>query len=170
MAQQSPSTSNLDLVIRWLDSKIDKEKEAAISIFCRVGQPAVEPLIQAAIKPGMRSLHLIAILEVIQAIGGSFELDEIFALQSLLRHRSPDVREKTEEVIMAASPCGMPDDPEGLALMRIVNPFLRTPPRPRGRSQSSDILAAMRGDPAAIQRRAKSNAARRRKEEREQGR
>ncbi|MEI8371665.1 MAG: hypothetical protein WCJ35_02405 [Planctomycetota bacterium] len=169
--EKTAPTSNLDLVIEWLGSKIAKEKEAAISILCRVGQPAVEYLISAAIEPSRPSQHLIAILDVILQIGVPLGFDEMFGLQSLLGHRSPDVRRKVEEIIMSASPCGLPDDPMGAALVRAFNPFLQPPPRrPPRRSQSSDILAAMRGDQDAIQRRARSNAARRRVEEREQGR
>ena len=87
-------------------------------------------------QPGKRSRYRIAILDVVQALGGLFGPDEMFGLQSLLRHRNPGVCQKMKWVIMAASPCGLPKSSEALAMMRTFNPYLHLPPNsPKRKTQ-----------------------------------
>ena len=126
-------------------------------------------LIAEAVKSGKRAEQRVQILDRVQQLGGPLALDELFSLQTLLRHRSAAVRQKAEAVIMAASPCGLPDDPKIAALMRMLNPLLRVVParRPPRRTRLSDYAAALRGDRAAARRRARSSAAWQRREERE---
>lgn len=160
--------SSLDTAIGWLIDRDAKKREAAVSILTSLGKPAVLLLINEVDKPKRQPKHSIAILDVIQRIGGPLEPKEMFALQFLLRHRNPAVCEKVARVIMSMSPGGIPDSPQGIALMRAFNPFLQSPPRCRKRrTRLSDIQAASRGDWDAVRRRARYNAARRKEEERE---
>jgi hypothetical protein len=171
MTESVPGTHYFDILVKWLGLNHPQKNRAAVTWLCRLDKPAVPLLVQEAIKPGKRSQHRVAILDVIERIGGPLGPDEMFGLQSLLRHSDPRVREKAEQVIMAASTPGLPDSPEGIALMRAFNPFLATPPRlPPRRTRLSDFAAALRGDQAAIRRRARSSAAWQRREERERGR
>ena len=129
--QADPHSGSLDLMIAWLGDS-DKEKvDKATSILLRLGQPVVEYLVQAAVKRGRRPEHVCRIVDLVRQIGGPLGVDEMFAMQSLLRHRDPAVCEKAEQVIMAASPCGVPDSPAGIAAMRAINPFLQAPPARR---------------------------------------
>ena len=171
--EEGPHRGNLDLVIGWLDGQ-DKEKlEKAISILRRLGKPVVAFLILAAAKPGKRSEHRVRILDLVQQIGGPLGMVEMCGLQSLLQHDDPNVRAKAERVIMSMSPGGIPETPEGLAMMRAFNPFLRVPtrgrPRRTRRTRTSDLVAELRGDQAAARRRTRSIAAWQKREEREQG-
>lgn len=126
-------------------------------------------LIAEAIKPGKRAEQRVRFLDLVQLLGGPLGPTELFELRTLLRHRSAAVREKAEETITAVSPCGIPNDPRIAALMRAVNPLLSTPPPPPPprRTRMSDLTAALRGDWAAFQRRARSSAAWQKREERE---
>jgi hypothetical protein len=160
------------MVIGWLIDRDAKKREVAVSILTRLGPPAVSLLVGEASKPGRRAEHCIAILDVVQQIGGLPEPSTMFGLQSLLGHGSPSVREQAERTIMSMSPAGIPDSPAGIAMMRAFNPFLQAPPRrrPPRRSRLADFTAALQGDPAAIRRRIRSSAARQKREEGEQGR
>ena len=139
-AVHKPPSSSFEMVIDWLVDQDVRKRQAAVSMLCRVGRPAIEFLLLDAQKPRRQAKHVLAILAVIEQIGTPSAPDDLFALQSLLRHRSPFVRQKAEELILAASPGGMPDSPEGLALVRAFNPFLQPPPRrPRRRVSRSQI-------------------------------
>jgi hypothetical protein len=137
----------------------------------RFGKPAVEPLAQEAIRDGRTAKHRIAILDVIQQIGGPFGPGELFSLQSLLQHGDPGVRAKAEAIIMSMGSSGLPDSPIRAVFMRAFNPLLAVPPPcPPRRTRLSDFNAVLRGDPAAIKRRVRSSAARQKRDEREQER
>ena len=168
--QTATYTDSFDLIIKWLGGRDKAKIEKATSILVSIGQPVVKYLVREAIKPRKQPEHRIAILDTVQQIGGPFGVDEIFALRSLLQHHNPSVRCKAEEVIMAASPCGLPKSTKGVALMRAFNPFLAPPPGrcPPRRTRLTDFAAALRGDQAAMRRRARSSAAR--QETAEQGR
>ena len=122
-------------LVRWLGLNDPQRKQKAADFLCCAGTPASRLLIEEAIKPGKESHHRIAILDVVQRIGGPLGPDELFGLQSLLQDRNPDVGRKAEVVIMSLSPSGLPDSPEAAARMRLLNPFLT--PIPRGRKSSS---------------------------------
>jgi hypothetical protein len=98
----------------------------------------------AAIEPGRPSQHVIAILDTIQKIGGLLVFGERSDLESLRQHSDPDVRRKVAQVIAAMGPNGVPASPEGLEPMRAAQP----PYCPSGRTRSSDIAVAPRGDRA----------------------
>jgi hypothetical protein len=127
--EQARPTSEFDTVIGWLADQDERKREAATSILTRLGPPAVTLLVEEASKPGKRAEHCVAILDIVQQIGGPPEPSTIFGLQSLLGHHSTAVREKAEQVIMSFAPCGIPDSSVAAAMMRTVNPFLQTPPR-----------------------------------------
>ena len=169
--QAQPTQLRFDTLVSWLCTGDPQQRNAATTIFCREGKLSAELLVQEAIRPGKRSQHLIAILDVVRQIGGPLGPSEMFGLQSLLRHRDLAVRQKAERLIMEASPCGLPDAPETVALMRALNPLLRPlpPHRPPRRTRLSDFAAALRGDRAAARRRVRSSAAREKREERERG-
>jgi hypothetical protein len=171
LTQTDPCSGSLDLVIGWLGGKDAEKVEKATSILRRLGRQVIEFLILEATKPGKRSQHRIAILDVVQKIGGPVGVDELFGLQTLYQHADPNVRAKAEQVIMSLSPGGVPDSSEDAAVMRAFNPFLAIPPRCRPRrTRTSDFAAALRGDQAAGRRLRKSNAAWQKREERECGR
>ena len=146
--------------VRWLSSKDFQKREKAIAMFCQVGKGIVPALIQETIRPGKRSQHRIAILEVIEQIGGPVGFDDMCRLQSLLGQRAPSVCQKAAEVIMSLGPGGPPKSPEDAAAMLDSNPFLR-PPLTR---------QALRGDPDLARWRAEFNAERRKERDREHGR
>ena len=127
-----PGEGRFDTLIRLLGQKDPQTRQEAAAMFCQVGKQAVPPLIREVLKPGKRSQHRVAILDVVQQIGGPLGFDEMSGLQLLLRNRALDVREKAERVIISLRPGDMPDTPEDLALERAFNPFLRPlPHRPR---------------------------------------
>ena len=147
------------------------EDQKATSILLSIGQPVVEYLIKEAIKPGKQPEHRVRLLDLVRQIGRPLGVDEFFGLQQLLQDDSPAVRQKAEETFLALSPGGPPKSPEAAALARAFNPAFWAPPRcsPR-RTRLTDFAAALRGDQAAIRRRARSSAARQKREEKEQGR
>jgi len=122
---------------------------------------AVQVLIAKAIEPGKCAKDRLRLLNLVQEFGLPLGPIELISLQSLLRHRSAAVRKKAEELITAAGPNGVPDNPETAALMRALNPFLGVGPaqRPPRRTRVSDFAAALRGDWDAARRRARSSAA-----------
>ena len=141
-----PSQGRFDLLIKWLGLKDPQKKGEAVSLLCRAGRLATPLLVQEAIKSGKRSQHRIAILDVVQQIGGPLGMDELLNLQSLIQHRDPGVRQKAEQVIMAVGPCGLPTSAKELALMRIFNPFLAPPiQRPTRRTPKSAFKGFGRG-------------------------
>ena len=169
--ETAPTTHYFDTLVKWLGLRDPQKNRAARTLLCRLGTPATPLLVQEAIRPGTRAGHVIAILDVVQQIGGPFGPDELFGLQSLLRHRNRHVVQAAEQIIMSASPCGPPDSPESAALMRAFNPFLTPPPRCRPRrTRTADFAAALRGNRAAGRRRVRSSVARQKREERELGR
>ena len=160
---------SLNDVFGWLTDDDERKQKSAKKILHREGPPMVKYLILAANLPETHWQHAVTMLDLAEQIGGGIGFEEMLKLQALLRHRDSRVREKAERLIMSMCPGGVPDSPEERELMRSINPFLQPPPRrPRGKSRFSDMTAAFRGDQAAIRRRAKYNAARRREEEREQ--
>ena len=155
-------------LIKWLGIADEQNHRVAVTMLLRLGQEVTPLLVREAIRPGKRSKHRIAILDVVQQIGGPLEMDELFSLQSLLQDCDPHVRAKATVVIMSASPGGVPKTPEAAALALAFNPFLATPPRCRPRrTRTTDFVKALHGDRAAARRLAKSNAARQKREERE---
>ena len=131
---------------------------------------AAQILIAKATEPGKPAKDRLRLLNLVQEFGLPLGPTELLSLQSLLRHRSAAVRKKAEEVIMAAGPNGVPDNPEIAALMRGLNPFLRVDPAQRPPRRVADFAAALRGDWDAARRRARSSAAWQKREEREQRR
>lgn len=133
---------------------------------------AAQVLIAKAVESGKPAKDRLRLLNLVQEFGLPLGPTELFSLQSLLRHRSAAVRQKAEELITAASPSGVSDNPEIAALMRALNPFLGVGPaqRPPRRTRVSDFAAALRGDWDAARRRARSSAAWQKREEREQRR
>lgn len=127
----SPDTHHFDTLVKWLGLKDPQKNRAAVTLLCRLGKLATPLLVQEATKPGRRPEHLIAILDVIQTLGGPLGLNEMWGLQSLLRHRNPDVCQKAEQVIISQSPSGSPGSPIHTAFMRAFNPFLTPPARRR---------------------------------------
>ena len=165
-----PGEGRFGMLVRWLGLKDTAKKEKAVEMLCRVGKPVTPLLVCEATKPGKRSQHRVAILDVVRRIGGPFELDEVFALQSLLRHRVPAVRQKAEETIMAASPCGAPDSPETAAMMRAFNPLLRViPHRPIRKTRNSEFKECCREAIAAAKRIAKRKKAELKRQSRKRG-
>jgi len=131
-----------DTLIRLLGVKDPQTRQEAAAMFCQVGKPAVPCLIHEALKPGRRSQHRVAILDVVQQIGSPLEFEDMFSLQYLLGHDDPGVRAKTEQVVMSLTPGGIPDSAEELALERILNPFLQPLPayRPRRTRPSGSVV------------------------------
>jgi hypothetical protein len=119
------------MVISWLDASKTDIQQAAVSMLCRLGVEVVPLLIDEARCEDRSAKHSIAILDVVQQIGVPREPDVLFALHSLLGHKSTRVRAMAERIIMSTSPGGVPDSPVGLALMRAFNPFLQPLPRRR---------------------------------------
>jgi hypothetical protein len=155
-----PGEGRFDTLVRLLGSKDPQTRQEAAAMLRQVGKPVAPPLVIEAIKPGKRPQHRIAILDVVQQIGGPLGPDDMFRLQDLLRHRDPAVCRKAEQVIMSMAPGGMPKTDAELAMARTLNPFLRPPPNRR----------ALRADPDFARWRAEFNAARRKERERDQGR
>ena len=92
--KQTRPASEFDMVIGWLIDRDAKKREVAVSILTRLGPPAVSLLIDEAISANKKSEHRIAILGVIERIGGTLGLDEAVGLQSLTWHPDPGVRSK----------------------------------------------------------------------------
>jgi hypothetical protein len=135
ITEPCPGEGRFDTLIRLLGVKDQQLRQDAAAMFCQVGKPIVPTLVHEAQRPGRRQQHRIAILDVVQQIGGPIEPDALFGLQSLLRHHDAAISAKVEQVIMSLSPGGVPKSPEGLALERVFNPFLAIPPsRRRGPS------------------------------------
>jgi len=160
ITEPRPGEGRFDTLIRLLGLEDPQTRQEAAAMFCQVGKPAVKALIQEACKRGRQSQHRIAILSVVEQIGGPLDFKEMFSLQSLLGHRDPDVREKAVEAIMSLSPGGVPKNAEDAASMFAFNPFLQ-PPLNR---------QVLRGDPDLARWRAEFNAERRRERYREYGR
>ena len=155
--------------IKWLGGKHRAKSEAAATLLCRLGTPVGPLLIREATASGRRPQHRIAILDVLQRIGGPLGSDELYGLQYLIEHPDADVRQKAKQVIMAAGPCGLPGSPQAAARTQAFNPLLASPPRRRAPSKRlKDFRATLRGDLDAARRRAKSSAAWEKHEEREQ--
>ena len=89
--QNDPGRRRFALLIKWLGITDEQRHRAAVTHFVRLGRDVVPLLVVEAIKPGKRSPHRVALLDVIQKIGGPLELDEMCGLQFLLRHRDLDV-------------------------------------------------------------------------------
>jgi hypothetical protein len=137
-----------DVLVRWLGLEDPQKNSLAVEMLCHLGKEVVASLIQAAIEPGKRSHHRVAILDVVERIGGPVGWDEMSGLQSLLRHNDPNVALKAERVIMSMSPGGVPTSPEGLAMMRAFNPFLAVPSLlPRLRNKHYNVSGGSRGSP-----------------------
>jgi hypothetical protein len=165
--QAGPHSGSLDLVIGWLGGKDEEKVEKATLILLDIGQRVVEFLLPVAMKSSLRAEHRVRLLDLIQQIGQPLGVDDFFNLQRLLRDDCPAIREKVEEVFMALSPGGLPKSPEAAALAKAFNPAFWGPPRcPPRRTRLSDFAAALRGDQAAIRRRARSSAARQKRDER----
>lgn len=151
--QTQPNRVRFDALVRRLSSEDPETREAAAKVFCGVGRLAAELLVQEAVKPDKRLEHVIAILDVVQRIGGPPTLEEMFSLQSLLLHQNPAVQSKAAMAIMAMSPGGLPDNPETIELMRVFNPFLRVSlfhPHPKTRHSAFEEFC--RGVVAAARR------------------
>ncbi len=117
-------------------------------------------LVAESVRPGRRAEHRLRLLNLVQQFGCPLGPTELFGLQALLRNRSPAVRQKAEEIIMAASPCGEPDNPETAALMSAFNPFLHVPSSPpRRKSRNSQFKEFCRGAIAAARRSARKRKA-----------
>jgi len=133
MAEATQTTPEIDFdtLIGWLGQKNPKRNQAAVALLSRLGREALPILFGEALKPGKRSHHRVAVLNIIeQIIVAPLQIDEFSQLHRALRHRDPAVREKAEQILMAASPGGMPNTPEGLAMLRAFHPLLCfTPPR-----------------------------------------
>ena len=170
--QTGPHSGSFDLMIAWLGGRDEEKVAKAASILLGIGQPVVEYLIREANKPGKRSQHRIAILDVIRQSAAHSDPTRCLAFRPSCGTAIPVSASRRRQVIMAASPCGVPKSPEGLALMRAFNPYLTSPARlcPPRRTRLTDFAAALRGDQAAIRRRIRSSAAWQKREEREQGR
>ena len=166
-----PGEGRFDTLIRLLGVKDPQTRQEAAAMFCRVGKLAVRGLVHEALKRGRRSQHRIAILDVVQKIGGPLGNEDMFRLQSLLGHHDSGVRAKAELVIMSLCR-GIPDTLEALALERDCNPFLQPLPRgrPRRNRSTGSAKAALRSGLAAIVRYARSKAAQQKRDRREQGR
>lgn len=128
-----PGEGRFDALVRWLGAKDAKTEQFAVTMLCQVGKQAALPLIMEAMSRGKRSKHRVAILDVVQRIGGPLLPEEWLRLRSLFQHRDPAVRRKAAEVIMSMAPGGAPTSDAELAMMRIFNPLLAVPPRRRVR-------------------------------------
>lgn len=136
-----PGENEFDFLVRWLSLDDRQKNQFAITVLCRLGLRFAPPLILAAIRDGKPPRHRIAILDVVQQIGGPLGLNELMNLQSLLRHRSLGVRSKAAQVIMAVGPCGLPKTPEDLASDLALNPFLQPLPSRRGHRKRRKTFA-----------------------------
>lgn len=162
-----------ETLIRWLGLKDPQKNDMAVTMFCRLGKPVVHSLIQEAFKRGKRSPHRVAILDLVERIGGPFQHDDIFSLRLLLRHRDPGVRAKAERVLISMRPGPLPDTPEDLAAERAFNPYLQSLPdlrrrQPQG-TRPTSRTAIVRSELAALVRYARAKAARQKRENKEQG-
>lgn len=155
-----PGDGRFDTLVRWLGSKDRQKFQFAVITLCGLGQAAAMPLVIEATRPGKRSQHRIAILNLVQKIGGPLDPEDMFRVQDLLRHRDLGVRRKAEEVIMSMSPSSLPKTDVALAMARTFNPFLQPPLSRR----------ALRANPDFARWRAAFNAERRREREKDQGR
>lgn len=86
-----PGEKNFDTLVKWLNSKDPQKRLVATTVLCRVGKPTAPLLVFEAIKPGKRSQHRIALLDVVQQIGGPLGPEQLFSLRDLPRHRDPAV-------------------------------------------------------------------------------
>ena len=159
-----PGEGRFDLLLRWLTSKDMKKNQFAVNTLCGLGKPVVSALVMEAILPGKRAQLRIALLDVVQRIGGPLGPEDMFRLRDLLLHRNHAVRRKAEEVIMSMAPGGVPKTDAELAMARTLNPFLR-PPLSR-----QDLRKALRADPDVARLRREFYAERRKEKERDQGR
>lgn len=159
ITEPRPGECRFTALVRLLGAKDSQIRQQAAAMFRQLGKPAALALVYEAVKPGVRSQHRIAILDVIEQIGTPLGIENMLVLQSLLRHRHPAVRTKTERTIMAMSPGGFPKTPKSLAAERVFNPYLHL-----------SFAATLRGGRAAIRRMAGAEAARLRREQREQDR
>lgn len=165
----APGTHEIERPIGWLSLDDPQKNQAAVKSLCRMGHPATARLIAEADKPGRSAQHRLALLGIIQRIGGPLGQAEFRSLRSLLRHPNPGVREKAEQIIRSASPRGLPDSP-GSDLMQAYGLLFQPPRCPPRRSRLADFNAMLRGDPGALRRRVRSGAAQQEREERKQGR
>jgi len=166
MTETSLRQTYFKRLVGWLRSREDRKRIAAATIFRRFGRLSVDLLVREATGPGKQRDHRITLLDLVVQIGAPLGIDELDRLQTLRRHRDPKIRATAEKVIMAQSPCGVPDNPAVADLMRAFNPFLASPPRCPSRSpRISDFKAALHGGLDALRRRARSSAALRRREE-----
>jgi hypothetical protein len=131
IAQATPASSSFDIVIGCLLVPDENMQRDATSILCRLGTNVVPLLVEEACRPRMLAKHVIILLNLAQQIGIPLLPSVLFGLQSLLDHRAACVRKMAEQMIMSTSPGGVPDSPEGLAVMRAFNPFLQPPRRRR---------------------------------------
>jgi hypothetical protein len=97
--KQTRPTNKFEMVIGWLIDRDAKKREVAVSILMRLGPPAVSLLVEEAISADKKAEHRIAILGVIERIGGTLELDDAVGLRSLIWHPDPGVRSKAEQTI-----------------------------------------------------------------------
>jgi len=134
MDKTTGTCPRFDQFVTWLGSKDAAKNRMAATILSRLGRPGMEELVVEAVAPGKQPDHRIAILDVVARIGVPLGPDEFFALQTLLRHRVPRVREKAAEVFVALSPGGMPNSPCAAAFMRAFHPAFWTPPCHRRKS------------------------------------
>ena len=136
--EPQPGEGTFDMLIRLLDEKDEQIRHAAAAIFCQVGKQISPGLIREAHMSDRSYPHRIAILSVVQQIGGPLGFDEIFGLWTLLWHPDAGIRAKVADVLCCLGPNGPPTTPAELALLRENNPLL---PRPssggRGRCSSS---------------------------------
>jgi hypothetical protein len=96
---QTRPASEFDMVIGWLIDHDAKKRDVAVSILTRLGPPAVSMLVEEAISADKEAEHRIAILGVIERIGGTLELDDAVRLRSLIWHPDPSVRDKAEKAV-----------------------------------------------------------------------
>lgn len=96
--QTPPAGSRFAMVVAWLVDQDERKREAAVSILGRLGEPGVPHLVQEAIGANKQAEHRIALLDIIQQIGGPLELDDSVKLRTLFFHRDPAVRDKAEAV------------------------------------------------------------------------
>ncbi len=92
-----PGEGRFDALVRLLGSKDPQTRQEAAAMLRQAGKPAAPPLVNEAIKPGKRSHHRIAILDVVQQIGGPLGPDDMSRLQDLLRHRDPCVSARNQQ-------------------------------------------------------------------------
>ena len=129
---------SFDRLIRLLGEEDEQLRQETAASLCQMGRPIVLALIREANRSGRKYEHRIAILSVIQQIGGPLGFDEIFGIWTMLGHPDAGIRAKVADVLCYLSPNGPPTTPEELALMREINPLLPKPSSGgRGRCSSS---------------------------------